>query len=110
MSDENEKKVETKYLEVIWGQKHHIYYANSFNMRVNDAEIQIDFGTIQNILGSDKLLSNDQVIMTPKSAKTLAFMLSKAIENLEGRIGEIKLDSASLEPMLQVLSKVSKPE
>jgi hypothetical protein len=69
----------------------------------DDAEIQIELGTIQNILGGDKLLSNDQVIMTIKSAKILSIILSKAVQGLEERFGEIKLDETQLAPLVQAV-------
>jgi hypothetical protein len=106
MSDDN--KTAAKNLQMVWGPKHQIFYANAFQMRANDSEVSIELGTVQNIGGVDRILSTNQLIITPKSAKTLALLLSKAVENLEDRFGEIKIDDAFLEPLLQAISEIGK--
>ncbi len=109
MSNSSDNKTQSSNLDVFWGPKHQIFYANAFQIRINDTEVQIELGTIQNMVGADRLLSSNQLIVSPKAAKMLAIILSKAVENIEDRLGEIKLDTAQVELMLQAISKAGKP-
>lgn len=97
--------------KLFWGPKHDIFYANAFHFRMSDNDISVELGTMQNINDAEGVLSTHQLIMTFKSAKLLAIMLSQAINAMEGRIGEIKFDAEKLAAiqtsMADSLKKVS---
>jgi hypothetical protein len=101
---ETESKIEPNK-QIIWGPNHDIFYANAFHFRLSDNDISIELGTIQNINEVEVLLSTHQLIMTLKSAKLLSIMLSQAINAMEGRFGEIKIDAEKIAVIQAVLAE-----
>lgn len=94
--------------KVFWGPKHDIVYANAFQFRVSDHDISIELGTTQNISNAEVILSTHQLIMTFKSAKFLSIILSQAVDVMEGRFGEIKLDAEKIAALRAALAEAAK--
>jgi hypothetical protein len=94
--------------QLFWGQKHDIFYANAFQFRISDNDISIELGTTQYINGAEGILSTHQLIMTFKSAKLLSIILSQAVDALEERVGEIKIDAEKTATLHAALAEAVK--
>jgi hypothetical protein len=106
--DETGNKTEPDKQQLFWGPKHNIIYANAFQFRVSDHDISIELGTLQNISNAEAILSAHQLIMTFRSAKVLSIILSQAVDALEGRFGEIKLDAEKMATLQAALTEAAK--
>lgn len=91
MAEDNVKKAQPEKL-TFWTPDHRIVFTNSFSIRMGDNDITIECSTEQNVNGTDGYLSSTQLVMTPKSAKVLALLLTKSLERMERELGPIPLD------------------
>src|SRR5262245_48868131 len=94
MANEQDAK---QSLSVVWSPDHKIIFANSFGIRMGDADVMVDLGTLQTLNDKTLILSSHQLAMTVRGAKLLGAMLSEAIKQLEAKIGEIPLGPQSEE-------------
>ncbi len=75
-----------------------IGFSNIFQMRFGDNDVLLEFGVDMNPEQPGQLVElNARVAMTPRSAKILAYTLTKTIESFEQRVGPISLPPGKTE-------------
>jgi len=62
--------------------------ANHFELAFTESEFLIDFGQLYD--ETSEPLIHTRIVMTPRSAKTLARMMQEIVEQFEGTVGPIR--------------------
>jgi len=77
-------------------------YANSVQVRVNLWDFFLMFGTInQTAADSVSILNFQGVYLSPQQAKALSNLLAQNISQYEGAFGEIRLEPAAQDKIIQ---------
>src|SRR5437868_3079939 len=83
-----------------------VVYSNVTGLKFGDNDAQIIFGLDQDIAkpGTD-VLEQVTVVMTPRSLKILAHLLSIVIENFESNVGPIPVSAEKLKTISDSVKK-----
>jgi len=92
-----EAQPETEQTLIRWdGSKMRTTYANVCNVASGREEVTMLFGTNQNWHAGQKELIvelSDRIILNPHTAKRLALLLNRSIQEYEQRFGQLALDT-----------------
>ncbi|MGK0500653.1 MAG: hypothetical protein ACJAYG_002306 [Oceanicoccus sp.] len=106
---DKEKKADDNQMKIIWDDsKMEMQYANVCNVSSTKEEFNLLFGANQSWAAAQKnirIALSNRMILNPHAAKRLSVLLSRAVEQYEAKMGEIKLDANAVEPSIDEQNK-----